>query len=399
MAAQNTFPRDLLLAPVEQRLHYFTAKIVAHPHLKQTYETLVQALAQPLGISLIFVIGPTGVGKTTLRRRVEQHLLEQAMPELAQDTGRIPVVGIEAVAPELGNFNWKDYYYRALLALDEPLLRDKVNYGVRGLRRRKSGQLVIGSTVATAELRRALEQCLRYRRPTAFIVDEAQHLAKVAGGHRMLDQMDCLKSLASLTSTVHVLVGTYKLLGLTNLSAQLSRRSLDIHFPRYRADCAQEVETFKRVLMTFQNHLPLREEPDLVSHYPYLYERSVGCVGILKNWLNRALTVALYSEHKTLTLAHLEQTAEPIRKLLRLAREIKEGEAALQERADLQAELSALLGMIVPDTDPNVPALQTTEPEPGSITTVSQTAANVSPRRGRAVGQRYPVRDTVGRAS
>jgi hypothetical protein len=216
----------------------------------------------------------------------------------------------------------------------------------------------------------------------------------------MLDQMDCLKSLASLTSTVHVLVGTYELLGLTNLSAQLSRRSLDIHFPRYRADCAQEVEIFKRVIMTFQSHLPLLEEPDLVSHYPYLYERSAGCVGILKNWLNRALTVALYGEHKTLTLAHLEQTAEPIRKLLRLAREIKEGETALQERSDLQAELATLLGIIVPDTEPSVPGRQTEGHEPGSVEAVSQTAVtHASLRRARPVGQRYPVRDTVGRAS
>ena len=59
-------------------------------------------------------------------------------------------------------------------------------------------------------------------------MDEAQHLKKFASGRRLLDQMDILKSLASLTDTIHVLIGTYELLGLADLSAQLNRRSREI---------------------------------------------------------------------------------------------------------------------------------------------------------------------------
>lgn len=102
MLTPPSFPPELLSAPIEQRLKYFADKIVAHPHLKQTYETLLQAICQPVGISLIFVFGPTGVGKTTLRLRIEKALLEQALPELAEDPGRIPVVSVEAASPESG---------------------------------------------------------------------------------------------------------------------------------------------------------------------------------------------------------------------------------------------------------------------------------------------------------
>jgi hypothetical protein len=240
---------------------------------------------------------------------------------------------------------------------------------------------------------------LYHRRLTAFIVDEAQHLKKVSGGRRLLDQMDCLKSLANLTQTVHVLVGTYELLGLTHLSAQLSRRSLDIHFPRYRPDDPAEVEAFQSVILTFQRYLPLKHEPDLIKHADYLYEGSVGCVGILKNWLNRALGLALATEQSTLTLAHLERTAEPMRKLLRLAREIKEGETALLDMKNQSAELRTLLGIssIHPAWVQSRGESQERQIEPPLTNGQDGQMAPVT-RRSRRVGQRQPVRDTVGGA-
>lgn len=379
MTRPDGFPPQLLAQPVAARLTYFQNKVVAHPRLKEAHQMLIQAINQPANASLIFVFGPTGVGKTTLRRRVEQQLLQEALPVLAQDPGCCPVVSLEAVAPESGNFNWKEYYTRALTALDEPLLAHKCHYDVPGIYHDDEGRLVITQGVLIAKLRRALEQCLRHRRPAAFIVDEAQHLQKMASGRRLLDQMDTIKSLAGMTGTVHVLVGTYELLTLTDLSAQLSRRSLDIHFPRYRADCAGDVTAFKSVLLTFQRHLPLPQEPDLVGRYDYFYEHSVGCVGVLKNWLDRTLAAALADDLATLTPAYLDRFAVPTRKLLRLARDIQAGEAALVERAEAQAELRHLLGMT-----PEAAAAQTAQP------------GLTPPRRTGRVGQRQPKRDPVG---
>ena len=65
-------------------------------------------------------------GKTTLRLRLEQQLITEALPALEKGTARIPVLAVEAIAPESGQFNWKDYYARALVALNEPLLDRKV---------------------------------------------------------------------------------------------------------------------------------------------------------------------------------------------------------------------------------------------------------------------------------
>ena len=86
--------------------------------------------------------------------------------------------------------------------------------------------------VGSAELGYAVEQALRHRHPPVVFVDEAQHLARIASGHRLSDQLEVIKSIANRTETVHVLLGTYELMAFRNLSAQLSRRSVDLHFQR-----------------------------------------------------------------------------------------------------------------------------------------------------------------------
>src|SRR5206468_3744718 len=155
-------------------------------------------------------------------------------------------------------------------------------------------------------------------------IDEAQHLAKITSGRRLLDQLDVIKSIANRTQTVHVLYGTYDLLAFRNLDGQLSRRSIDVHFPRYRVEVADDRRAFIGVLRSFAQQLPLAETPDLASDWEFLYERSIGCVGVLKQWLVRSLSAVLRKGEAMLSRRTLESQALSVSQIDKILSEARE---------------------------------------------------------------------------
>jgi len=355
---------------------------VAHPQLMDAKDKLITAIHQSPRNSLVMVFGPTGVGKTTLLTKVEQILTTSLLPTLETDRGRIPVVSLEAVAPESGNFNWRDQFKRILLNVEEPLVRRKLPQPLL-----RSGDddpyTHLNSKAPSAEYRYAVEQALRHRRPLAVLIDEAQHLVKMSSGRKLLDQLDVIKSIANLTGTVHVLFGTYDLLAFHSLNGQLSRRTVEVHFRRYRANQEEDRRSFVNTVHTFAQRLPFPEPPDLAAEWEYLYERSIGCVGVLKDWLVRGLAHALQRGKTSVSSSDLEPYALSLSQCERMLSEVIEGELRLRETADDRCRLRTRLGLTS-----------------SSLGGGSPSGDNHMKRSDRVrPGQRRPVRDRVGRSS
>jgi hypothetical protein len=366
-----------LAEPWSVRLAHFQRYTVAHPQLMEAKERLIAAIRNSAPNSLIFVFGPTGVGKTTLRLKAEQILTTELREQLEQDRGRLAVVSVEAIAPESGSFSWRDHFKRLLLQMNEPLIEYKQDlqsgFVVRTPARPKP---------TTGEYRYGVEQALRFRRPAAVMIDEAQHLAKIASGRRLLDQLDVIKSMANQSQTVHVLYGTYDLLAFRNLNGQLSRRSVDVHFPRYRAESAADRKAFLSWLNSFAQQLPLPDSPDLARDWEFLYERSVGCVGVLKQWLIRSLSVVLRTGEATLSRRNLESQAPSVAQADKIISEASEGEMRLMNSNEAVLRLREQLGLV-----PLKRSRQSTE----------QPVEALAQRAGRRPGQRRPARDVIGR--
>src|SRR3989454_1939991 len=165
-------------------------------------------------------------------------------------------------------------------------------------------------------------------------------------------------------------------------NAQLACRSVDVHFPRYDATIDTDAQMFQSVVWALQRQLPVEKEPELLDHWEFLYARSIGCIGLLKMHLNRALNLALAEGTETVTLAHLRKTAPSETRVELALRNALESEAELTESEGADERLLTLLGLRG-GRESQSPKTQEEEHE---------SKPKIQGRRGT----RAPGRDTIG---
>jgi flagellar biosynthesis GTPase FlhF len=106
--SSRPFPEALLGRPRAERLAFFATFTVAHPSLERASEEALRAVYDPGGATTVNVIGPTGVGKTTLATWLRRRLIADAKEQLAADPGHVPCICVDATAPSTGRFAWLD---------------------------------------------------------------------------------------------------------------------------------------------------------------------------------------------------------------------------------------------------------------------------------------------------
>jgi len=342
---KRPFPEELLSRPWEERFAYYEQQRFRHAHLEEARDELIDAILYPCGKATINIFGPTGAGKTTLLCLIADHFA-QMMPEITQTTGHTHHLILRAPAAHTQRFGWKDFYKLWIHTLYQQHPEADVDFEEGGIRRDKSGRLIIEDRVSVYALRRAATTLTCRLKPLFIGIDEAPHIKKIASGDRIADQMDVIKCWTEDSETVFALVGTYELLQMTNLNGQQGRRSRDIHLKRYKSEGA-DWEAFKKLLRTCQQHMPLPETPDLMSHSEYLYTESLGCIGVLKPWLDDTLRDQLQHGKATITRRILEKHAPAPGKTLRIAKEIWEGEQELlRVEQECEDKVKKYLGIV-----------------------------------------------------
>lgn len=367
MSKKYHFPEYLLEASAQERVDYFESKKIEHKILKEVRKKALSAIMSSVDGPIIMVYGPTGIGKTTLC----EHLID-VLKVKQRSPGDIPVAYMEAIKQGQKAFDWRDFFCNGLEALDEILINRKLAPESVIERREQAKSKLLNRQPTTIDLRRAFDSALINRSPYALFIDEGHHISKAQKSSTALDNMETLKSILNGKRTKFFLSGTYALLHMTDLSAQLNRRSCEIHFRRYKYDDSEDMEEFQKILVTFERALPLPIKPSFSNNIDYVYERTCGCVGILKDWFTAALELSIEENDKTLALDHLKEKQLSNKKLNTIAREIAEGELLFQD--DSVDKLHLLLGMTKLENESDKPAKK----------------GNQKP------GARNPTRDPVG---
>ncbi len=169
------------------------------------------------------------------------------------------------------------------------------------------------------------------------------------------------------------------MLSFGRLSGQLARRSKPIHFPRYQLQREEDCIEFQAALLTLLKKVPLHcdAETFVKSYWLYFYECSIGCVGVLKDWLQRAVSAALDEGHDTLTLDCIQDHAPLVEIYRQMAIDATEGEQKLEYTASNREHVWRLLqgGELIGPVPPLPPRMD----QPPAVTATSDTVSSSLP--------------------
>jgi hypothetical protein len=299
---------------------------IKHTRINQVVNELDTLIYPRSQDSILLVVGPSGVGKSTLANHMVDSCLQQSALQMEADAGLIPAIYVEAPSSGENDFSWRLFYQRILAKLDGELDAPKSAYGIDP----NTGRMVRprgASGNGLAGLRTAVERGLKERGTQFLVIDEAAHIIRQTRPSRLEIQLDTLKSLANQCGTQMVMVGSYDLYQLVSLSGQLARRTHVLHFERYRQDRQEDVLAFTACIQKFQSVLPKLWGDKLVRHAEALHENSLGCIGTLSAVLTRAAKLA--EADGGWSVNALERALLTEAQRARILEEILDGEAAI----------------------------------------------------------------------
>lgn len=331
MTKRNSAAQKIEQPGNEEKLAAFKAYKVSHKKMAEVTEE-VKAGCRYLSLGcFIVLVGPPGIGKTTVMEGVYNSMLRSYMPQMIANAGFIPAIKINTNAED-GRFDWKLHWTDALRAIQEPLIDYKTlpkrnmlgDGGIRMVDPDGGGSKSV--------LRQAFESAAKNRGLRVAFHDEAHHFTLVPAARMILRQHEILKSAAERSEAIFTLFGTYDLLKLRNINGQLGRRTKTVHFERYRPTIDADVRAFGEAAITLLAHMPVQVPPVFSNEdLGTLFDMSLGCVGLLKDILVATLDSVLEAGMESVSIQDVIKHELPVDLMDRVSREIINGERKLKE--------------------------------------------------------------------
>ena len=296
------YPSELLSKGVDERMRYFLVEaVVDHPMLTEKLDSLDVLTVFPTSRNLVLVIGGTGVGKTTLLRKLNDRI-NNKLSEIAVAAGLVGSVYVELRTPKKGSFDFSVLHREILVGLGAPLVGR-----TRPVVMRSAGDMQIPTLLVERDIAalrgQALEERffrdIRMRSPRAILIDEAAAIFKTARPRgeddrleRLKTQADIVKGIATHAESSVVLGGAYDFFDLSLSSGQNARRSSIIHVEPYSGD-EKGIAGFVVAVTSLLCHLPTVHSIDPVAAATELLLQGLGCIGIAAGILAEALREAI----------------------------------------------------------------------------------------------------------
>lgn len=335
---------------IMKSLDRLSNQLIDHPNYVLAESRLFSGMQTRVGGECLVFTGPSRAGKTTIAANI--HRLINGGSDLGMASRHQPCVKLSlANTGPQGALTTKQFYLSALRAIRHPFFSMSQEDSLPSIDRIRRMHATPNDVLAEA-----LESALRCLQVRYLIIDEAQHIQYALGGSRAACQiLEMLKTLSERLGCTLVLAGAYPVLNVVAMAPHLLGRSFVVELPRYQVDDAQDIGAFDGVLAWISEHIRFQKKGlSLRTWSEFLYEGSLGTVGLLTVWLRNALSDVMTLGDTVLRRKHLEMAQLPAEQLRELRAEIDNGEAYIAADPAIRKAINKS-GITKPDGKPFTP--------------------------------------------
>jgi energy-coupling factor transporter ATP-binding protein EcfA2 len=312
----------------------FAKLTVKHEKQNEALRDATFLLTMCDNVDFVLIAGPTGAGKSHLLERLQKEVNQFYSPQVDELPCMVPYLSTVAVADGAKKFGWKRCWSDGSKGLNDPFTEARSW--------RTSNQPAVrylGESITTSVARQDFERELQLRRTKVWGIDEAHHILLGGLAGAPADQFEVLKSVSQITPIKLVLCGTYQLPRLINYSGQVMRRSSTVALAPYSLQHKADIKQFVSICKTLLENLPTKSTLNPADCAEELFYGTLGCVGVLKDWIARAWANAHFKNATCMTMDHLMATRLPAETLLSMHHEIVAGEGLNSDSVEAQYRL------------------------------------------------------------
>lgn len=365
-----------LQLPATKRLRWFFLHPILHRELDRVRHDVLELMEDNNDVSIVSVIGLSGVGKTTASRLIRENLFEIFSAQIKE--GHLPVLYVEAPANGEKRMSWRVLYQRILHA-----------GGAFAVPSMRAARIVEGRLVRSfgrasiPELREFIETMVQQRGVRVLIIDEALHLLR----NENLDVlMDTLKSLSDIGGLKLLFIGSYDIAKVMTQYGQIARRAEIVHFQPYDLPDVDDSKQEQRppqsprdgesssdayeFYVALQKNLmlwPCPVVPDLLRIWWQLMEVCLGSVGLLKMLLLRLAALQMSSTSGLPTTGMLRKAGKSKKALEKLSSDLAGGREDLRFACYGESKLMDDYNELIRSVMAPIPQPRATAPQPESF--------------------------------